>query len=68
MLYTKFQCHFGVLKVFTTYGCGGHIGHVTGRFEYNFVSDNLKATHEIWLQLAKWLLQRCLTLSDYGKS
>ena len=36
MLYTKFQGHWSVgfgkedsLKVFTIYGHGGHIGHVT---------------------------------------
>ena len=28
----------------------------------------LKATYEIWLQFAKWLLRKYLKLSNYGKS
>ena len=32
------------------------------------LSQTLKATYKIWLQLAWWLFRRCLKLSNYGKS
>ena len=31
-----------------------------GRFEHIFVPSALGALHEIWLQLAEWILRRCL--------
>ena len=72
MLLTKFQGHWSIgsgeenfLKVFTIYGHGGHIGHVTLMvclFIFSFPQPQ-EALQEIWLHLAQWLLRRCLKLS-----
>ena len=54
MLHAKFHGHWStgsgeeVLKVFTIYGHGGHIGHVTWTVQTFFLF--LKATYERWLQ------------------
>ena len=59
MLHTKFQRHWSTgsgkedfLKIFTIYGHGGHIGHVTLRVCINFYSLNprwvLKKFGYIW--------------------
>ena len=49
------------LKDFTIYGCGGHIVHVN---IFSFHQPQV-ALNGIWLQLAPWLLRRCLKLSYY---
>ena len=64
MLLTKFQGHWSTgsgeedlknLKVFTIYGHGGHIGHVTLRVCTKFLFPQPKeALNEIWSQLAQW--------------
>ena len=60
MLHDKFIIHVGLpvlekkmLKVFTIYGRGGHLGHVTSCMTWtiyiNFRSLPRKAPHKIWL-------------------
>ena len=61
MLHTKPQGHwpFGsgedFWRVFTIYGCGGHLGHVTQTPANKlWFPQTMEAPHEIWL----WLTQR----------
>ena len=70
MLYTKFQGHWSVgsgkedsLKVFTIYGHGGHIGHVTMTVCKYFHSLSPRRSSRNWLHLDQWLLRICLRLS-----
>ena len=66
MLHIKFQGHrpFGsgeedFFKVFTIYGHGGHLGHVTVTIWKKFSFPYLKeAPYEIWLQSAQWFQKR----------
>ena len=44
MQYTKFQVHRRIgseegdfLKIFTIYGPGSHLGHVTGTYDYDLI-------------------------------
>ena len=54
MLHTKFQGHwpFGsredILRVFTIYGHGGHLNHVTKIF---WLAYHKESSYEIWVQL-----------------
>ena len=57
MLHAKFQDHmmsgFGeeeFLKVFTIYGHGGNLGHVTWSIYMNFGPPSKRCSHRIWLQ------------------
>ena len=66
MLHAKFHGHWStgsgeeVLKVFTMYmGMVAILVMEPGQFKHIFV---LKATYEIWLQQAYWLLRKCLNL------
>ena len=59
MLHTKFQGHWSIgsrredfFKVFTIYGHGGHLGHVTKTKNFSFLKA-LEAVYEIWLQSAQ---------------
>ena len=52
MLHTKFQGHWSIgsgeedfLKVFTIYGHGGHVGHVTQLICINFHSHSPSSFH-----------------------
>ena len=61
MLHTKFQGHWSIgsgeedfFKVFTVYGHGSHVGHVTQTILYKFsFLKALEAVYEIWLQSAQ---------------
>ena len=64
MLHTKFQGHRSVgsgeedfFKVFTIYGYGSHVGHVTQLICINFHSlFSLKLSYEFWFQIAPLFL------------
>ena len=52
MLHTKFRGYRSTgsgdevfLRVFTIYGCGGHLGHVTQMLRTKFRSSNLRRLH-----------------------
>ena len=72
MLHTKPQSHwpFGsgekeFLRVFTIYGRGGHLGHVTQTPAYKLLFPHpTEAPHEIWLRLAQWSWRRFLKIVD----
>ena len=55
MLHTKFRNNRpagsgeNVLRVFTIYRCGGHLGHVTQMPRTNFRYPYPKRSHKIWL-------------------
>ena len=63
MLHTKFQGHWSIgsgeedfFKVFTVYGHGSHVGHVTQTILNNFSflkALEAEAVYEIWLQSAQ---------------
>ena len=77
MLHTKFPGHRSIgsgeedffFKVFTIYGHGGHVGHVT-----QLISNFLKLSYEFWFQIAQLFLgggrvvQRCWVTSNAGGS
>ena len=66
MLHTKFQGHGYIgsgeeefFKVFTIYGHGSHIGHVTQLICINFYSlFSLKLSYEFWFQIAPLFLRK----------
>ena len=65
MLPTKFQGHVSigsgeeVFKVFTIYGNGSHVGHVTQFICINFHSlFSLKLSYEFWFQIAQLFLRK----------
>ena len=66
MLHTKFQGHRFIgsgeedfFKVFTIYGHGGHVGHVTQTHLYKFsFLFSLKLSFEFWFQIAKLFLRK----------
>ena len=45
------------LKVFTIYGHGGHLGHVT-QLIYTFFPFSLKLSYELWFQIAQLFLRK----------
>ena len=47
------------LKVFTTYGCGGHLGHVTKPSGiFFFFHYYQKLSHDIWFQVTQQFLRK----------
>ena len=64
MLHIKFQGHWSIgsgeeefFKVFTIYGHGSHVGHVTQLICINFHSlFSLKLSYEFWFQIAPLFL------------
>ena len=68
MLHAKFHSHWStdsgeeVLKVFTIYGGGGGWPYWSCDLDSLNIFSFLKATYEIWLQLAYLLLRKCLKL------
>ena len=66
MLHTKFQGHGYIgsgeeefFKVFTIYGHGSHVGHVTQLICINFHSlFSLKPSYEFWFQIAPLFLRK----------
>ena len=66
MLHTKFQGHRSIgsgeedfFMVFTIYGHGGHVGHVTQLICINFHSlSSLKLSYEFWFQIAQLFLRK----------
>ena len=66
MLHTKFQGHGSIgsgeedfFKVFTIYGHGSHVGHVTQLICINFHSlFSLKLSYEFWFKIAKLFLRK----------
>ena len=56
MLHTKFRRNWPTgsgeedfCRVFTIYGLGGHLGHVTQMPRTNFRTPTQEAPHKIWL-------------------
>ena len=46
-------------KVFTTYGCGRHVGYVTKpSCIYFFFHHSQKLSHDIWFQIAQQFLRK----------
>ena len=66
MLHTKFQGYRSIgsgeedfFKVFTIYGHGGHVGHVTQLIYINFhFYSPLKLSYELWFQIALLFLRK----------
>ena len=66
MLLTKFQGHGSIgsgeedfFKVFTIYGHGSHVGHVTQLSCINFrFLFSLKLSYEFWFQIAPLFLRK----------
>ena len=66
MLHTKFQGHWSIgsgeedfFKVFTIYGHGGHVGHVTQLIYINFTFPfSLKFSYELWCQIVQLVLRK----------
>ena len=46
------------LRVFTIYGHGGHLCHVTSIMSSGFISLSLKAFIKIWFRLAQYFLRK----------
>ena len=66
MLHTMFQGHWSTgsgeedfFKVFTIYGHGSHVGHVTELICINFHSlFSLKLSYEFWFKIAQLFLRK----------
>ena len=63
-LHTKFQGHYQlvlekkILKVFTIYWCGRHLGHVTKPSCTNsLIHYSQKLSHDIWFQITQQILR-----------
>ena len=66
MLHTKFQGHRSTasgeedfIKVFTIYGHGGHVGHMTQLIFYIFsFLFSFKLSYELWFQIAQLFFRK----------